>query len=395
MSTEYSAANASFVDNTGATQQIKLGKEIYAKAVESGMQVRDYINATYQTNEDKFGSTFDQLAAQANVFFTNDFGRGIKKATVAQMMDDRQAAGIVREGFPLSKLIFPAVVLAAVEDKLINRHEGDLQHFEKMIAVKDTISNSLFTRPVFNFDKVRDGNRSQPISQLTKPIMMGTLTVSETARKINTHSIGMMISDDAKQAATIDLFALSFTRLIESETLEAMDGYLNKLLTGDVDMGQGTLAAQTVTASSLDPASTTAANFTHKAYVKWLRKNNRKCHIDYVICDTDAYLTVTGRVGRPTVLTAEEFSNISLNPNRMVVNARMGEPHFFITEPGVLPANTLIGLDSRYALHRVTNLSANYEATERLLMQKGEQFRIDSGEIVYRLFDDAFSVLTF
>jgi len=389
-------SKAAIIDHLGHTQQISLGKEIYHKAAQSGVQVRDYINSTFKTDASKFGSAFDQLAAQANVFFSNDFGNGIRKTTLGQMLDDRQAAGgVVREGYPLSRLIFPAVVLAAVEDRLRTRSPGDLADFDSMIAIKDTINTDKFTRTIFNYDGVVSGRRKQPISQLTKPTMMGVLTTSDVARKINTYSLGFTMSNEAIRDTTIDLFALSLTRLKETEELENMDVYINKILTGDVDLGQGTLAAQTSTAASFDPASTSAANFTHKAYMRWLRKNNRKCNIDWIICDLDAKMVLDNRLGRPTVLTAEDISGFRLNQVNTVSNVNIVQPRVFVTEPGVLPANTVIGLDSRYALHKVTNLAANYEATEELLMQNGKQFRMDSGEIIYRLYDDAFSVLTF
>jgi hypothetical protein len=48
---------------------------------------------------------------------------------------------------------------------------------------------------------------------------------------------------------------------------------------------------------------------------------------------------------------------------------------------------------SRYAIHRVKSLTASYQAVEDLVMRRSTQMRFDHGEIVYRLFDEAFEVL--
>ena len=66
----------------------------------------------------------------------------------------------------------------------------------------------------------------------------------------------------------------------------------------------------------------------------------------------------------------------------------------FIVEDGVIPANTIMGLDSRYAIQRIKNSEAEYTAVEDFVMRKSTALRFDFGEIAYRLFDDAFDVLS-
>ena len=69
------------------------------------------------------------------------------------------------------------------------------------------------------------------------------------------------------------------------------------------------------------------------------------------------------------------------------------EPQIFIVNKGVIPTGIIVGLDSRFAIARIRNSEANYQATEQLVIRKGEQMRFDNGEIVYRQDDSAWTVL--
>ena len=62
-------------------------------------------------------------------------------------------------------------------------------------------------------------------------------------------------------------------------------------------------------------------------------------------------------------------------------------------EPGVVPANTIVGLDSRYAIRKITNLQAEYSAAQELVMRRGQELRFDFGEVATRMYDNAFDVL--
>ena len=53
----------------------------------------------------------------------------------------------------------------------------------------------------------------------------------------------------------------------------------------------------------------------------------------------------------------------------------------------------VVGLDSAWALRRYINVSANYEAIESFVLRRAKGFRVDHGEVLTRLFDDAFTVM--
>jgi hypothetical protein len=62
---------------------------------------------------------------------------------------------------------------------------------------------------------------------------------------------------------------------------------------------------------------------------------------------------------------------------------------------GVVPANQFVMLDTRYALARVTNVAANYAATEQQVLSRSSFWRWDLSEFVYRFRADALKVIDF
>lgn len=59
------------------------------------------------------------------------------------------------------------------------------------------------------------------------------------------------------------------------------------------------------------------------------------------------------------------------------------------------PAKTLLGFDANYGYHIVNSAMLNYSAAESYAMRRSTKYRVDYGMIGYRLFDEAWSVLTY
>ena len=66
----------------------------------------------------------------------------------------------------------------------------------------------------------------------------------------------------------------------------------------------------------------------------------------------------------------------------------------FVTNDPNWPANTIMGLDKAYGVHRVSSLSAQYSGIEQFAMKRSTMMRFDRGDMIYRLFDEAFEVLS-
>lgn len=383
-----------FFDSKGGIQEVTLDVSVYKEASDNSMTVAQLINTKYPTDAAKFGSAFDQFAAESGLFLASNQEFGIKAPTMQDVFLGKavmNAGVIVRDAAPASRILFPAVFLEAVENKLKSNTEGYVAMFDSMVAVDDSIAGPRFEQPVINYS-APEGARSKTIAQLAEPSVMMGITVADVARKIPTFSIGMQISTEALQATTLDFVTLALARQAEVERAARVDDYIQLFLNGDPDMGSAALTS--VTATSLDSTITsTAGLLTHKAWIKWLRTNFRKRHIDFVLCDLATALSIENRTGRP-VITNDDPNSPRINATAEVLNPAWQNVKIFLLEDGTIPANTVIGIDSRYAIRRVRNSQADYAAVEQYVLRKSQAMRYDFGESAYRMFDEAWTVLT-
>ena len=111
---------AAFIDDKGATQQLNLDVSMYRIAADNNMSLEQYINRQYPAQAN--GNTFDQLLASEGIFVRGNRDIGLRAATMDEVLNGRprmEAGVIVKDAIPASRILFPAAILAAVEDKLV------------------------------------------------------------------------------------------------------------------------------------------------------------------------------------------------------------------------------------------------------------------------------------
>lgn len=387
------------VDAQGNPHEVPVDVSMYRIAADNNMSFEQYVNTKYPTDSAKFGSTFHQLLANEGVFIRSDREFGIRSSNMGDLLNGRgrmEGGVVVKDAVPTSRILFPAAILSAVEDKLVPNLETNPNAFEAMIAQDDTIQGEKYERPVLNFSRP-EGARSQGISQMALPPTMLSITVSDISRKIPTYALGMEISDQAMRASSLDLVALALARQASVERNERVNGYILSLLNGDIDVGMAALSSisnKVRTAQSFDASITVAGKLTQRAWIKYLYNNRTKRQIDFIITDLDGALAIEGREGRWTVMN-DNAASPRIDTNMVVANRVLDDNvRVFITDDPAWPAGMLMGFDSRYAIHRVTSVSASYEAIEQFALKRSTAMRFDSGLIVERLFDDAFDCLS-
>jgi len=390
---------ASFIDNNGARQQVKLAVTMYREAAEAGQSFDQYINSIYPTAPDG-PSAYTQILASEGIFLKANKEYGIKSANLNDVLNGRpsqDASGtIVKEAVPNSRILFPAALMSAIENRLSVDQETTPNAFEKLIAVDDSINHDRFERAVLDFSRP-EAHRAQTISQLAMPNAMLSITVAEQSRRIPVIGLGLEISEQAIRATSLDLVGLALARQAATERNERANYYIMSLLEGDKDMDMVSLASiagKVRKASSFDATITTNGTLSHEAWIYWLAANSTKRRITHVITDLKTAMAIENRRGKPTNQTDNPGSpRIDAIPTIMNPSWDFNTK-IFITQNPDWPAGTILGLDQRYAIHRVKSLTAQYEAIEQLVMRRATQMRFDHGEIVYRLFDEAFEVLT-
>lgn len=396
---------ASFIDHTGAQAVVDLTPQIYREASEANLSLKAYLNRKYQ-GDPKVGTAYDQFKASLGLIIPKSHDFGLRAPTVAEVLDGRtiQAGAVTTStgtqyGGNESRTIFPSVVIDIIEAYMAKDRETDKGILEQLIAYDQSVNGTNFEQPVINYTDIANNGpetaRAQRIAQLSEPAALVRFTTSDKIRKIPTFSIGAEFSQQALKSTTLDLVGLTMARFLAVEQDARVYEAMADMIAGDLDVNTG--AISTATTAFYDPAAA-AGTVTHKSWVKFLRQSPKVLKISHVVCDIDTYLKVEARTGRPGS-NAYDPRLATIDPQAKVLNPVIGEDVVFwivdaATAGGPVAANTLVGIDSRYAIARVKNLDAEYQASEVFAMKRSEALRIDSGMIMYRLQNQAWAAMT-
>lgn len=386
-------------DRNGALVSVDFHAKEYLKAAEEGLTLSQYLTRKHgdKTDESKFGSVVGQFMASAGMFLGEDYATGLRPPTMKAVISEGIQLGAITRNdgtsntTPSGRLLFPEIIMRTIESELRESHDDFLAGWERCIATTASISGPKFEQPIINV-KAPEAQGSNPIAQLSEPDALVSITVSEYSRSITTKSIGLMISDQAQQATTLDLVQIILTAQARGERVRNVEEHISGIVSGDSDRGMSALS--TFKANTLDSAIVAAGALTHKAWIKYLRANYRKMSLNRIITTLDVALAIEGRSGKPTRDTVLVGEGSNFPTDMTVDNLSISAPAVLIVDDGVIGANTIVGLDRRYAIRRVINAQASYSAIEQYLMRRATGFRIDYGEYAHRLYDDAFSVMT-
>jgi len=283
---------------------------------------------------------------------------------------------------------------ALVEDKLVGDLSMNADQYDRMIAIDTTIADEWYLWPEANYS-APEAARSQAIAPLSKPANMLTLGTVEKSIRVPTFGLGIEWDTRAEKYLNLDFISLSIARQIAVERNARAEENLLAMLNGDADVGAASLASlgKVKTAVSLDAAATTG--ITQKAWMLWLYSNSKKRRIDWVVTDINGALAIQNRTGRP-VIVGDNGTSVRINTNERVANPTWNdEVNVFITDNPSWSAGTIMGIDSRYAIQRITSTNASYQAQEEFVLRRSAAMRFDTGTISRRMYNDAFEVLTF
>lgn len=391
---------AAFIDGNGQNQQVELNVGMYRQFAESGMTFQQGVNQLFPTDASKYGSTFEQLCASEGIYVKGNKTLGIRPSTMADVLEGRptQEANVnTRDSVPTSRILYPAVVLAAVEDKLAEDMVTTENALNDMIGQDVTINGDRYEWPVLNFDNAEKA-RGQRVAQLALPVSMIQITVSDTSRRLTGVSIGMEVSDQALKNTPLDFVALTIARQAAVERNEKAVGDLLAVWNGDVDTGDASLSSLGLVkrANQYDTTISAAGALTQKAWIKFLSEGSVRRTTSHIVTDIDTALVIEGRTGKPIVTTddpnSRRIDNLFevMNPTWPGSNVKL----FLVPEGTAWAANTIMSIDKRYSLRRVQSLTIAYNAIESYVMRRSTAMRFDYGVEVHRLFDDATTGMT-
>jgi hypothetical protein len=365
----------------------------YQAAANTNMSFKQLINSRCSDADPAYGNAFNQ-AVQAMGCYNRVHGQaqGLISPTLKQVftgMEAGAAVGNVQMGTitapdgsdhtPAGRIFYPEIVMDMMRDSLLRDNSDIEEAFNSMIAITDNVAGSLYTQPQINVTG-NEGVSSQPIAQGADPATMINITTSQVSRAIPTRSIGLQITDQAANFATVDLVATAIQAQSRGERIRMVDSDIAAVINGDTDAGFGALTG--VTLKSYDSANILAAGVaTHKAFLKMLHADYQKLSIDSAIMDIDTYLAFEERIGRPTQdkdMATDNRLNMKFRP----INFSLQDLNILIVDKTVVGANTALFLDSRFALRKVVDVTAQYEAVQAFVMRRMSQMRFDYGQHV-------------
>lgn len=379
--------------------EVPISLEDYKEADDLGLSFSQFVNRKYPTDTNKHGTAFQQLMAASGLVVSENSDYGLRPPTLKDIFDGKAElnGAVVRpdgtqRNTPAGRLLFPAVLIDLLENSLRENKESYNSAFLSMVALTRSVNSPKYDQVIIDYTKPRAA-RGIPIAQLAEPTRMLTITTSSVTRSMPTYSLGMEISREALQAATLDLIGLAVREhAIEERSDQLINDFVG-IVNGDTDAGETGLASVTAAASTYDAAATTG--LTQRAWVKYLRNGWRKRNITHVVCDIDAYLDIEARTGRPTSQN-NTMTDERLNPIPQIMLSGVGGVSVFTTEGSPFGTKKIVGLDASKALRRVIYAGAAYNAVEEFVMRKSTAMRMDWAERIESAgYKEAFQVLTY
>jgi hypothetical protein len=298
---------------------------------------------------------------------------------------------------PASSLVVPELILGFIEEELRADYGVEESAWNRMFALNQSVSTALWSQPMI--DVTAPGSQDvRAQAQNSLPAQQVGITSSMTSKAIGVASIGLQISDEAIRDVTLDLVAIIVREQTMGQRMRRLWKDLASVVTGNIDAGQEALTPVGFKATY---DSTAAANtITHAGYLKMLWDPSRIYSYDFMLGTLDAYQAIESRTGRPLMYDPNTTGNrgnegsYGLNPGMpALINFTTANPNMLLVPDGVVAAKQLCLFDSRYALARVQNVSAQYSATEKQIMTRSNFFRYDISEYVYRLREEAITVV--
>lgn len=379
----------SIIDASGLNHEYDPSLSDYRQAGEAGQSLQAFYAAKFGVED-----AFQQVCAGQGIFVSGNKLLGIRSTTMEEIMAPQAAGTIVKDGVPASRIMFPAVLMGAVENKLQVNRAQTVSALDQMIAYEASIGSERYEHPVIDFQRPEAG-RSRAVAQGALPPIVMTISVSDKSYRIPGSSIGIEVTDQALKATNLDLVVLALTRQAEVEANENAQGYMLNILQGDPDLNTQSLATLGLskTLRSYDPSAAVGA-VTHAGFIDYLSDNSTKRTLNWLVTDRNTARKIDQREGRPLAVNADEKGARFQTDFTIVNPAWATNLKLFLVQDPAWPAGTVMGLDSRYALRRVRSLSMDYTAVEDFVMRRVKQMRMDQGEHVTRMFDEAFQVLT-
>lgn len=378
-----------YAGDDGKQKVLECDVDIYKKAADAGMTLRQYMSATIHDVDRSKGHVLDQMMTVASL---NDsmlnIGSALTMAEIAGMASGSFRRPDGTDNSLGARLLYPQLILETLNANALRDDGSDiLAIWQRLVALTRNINGTKADQPIIDTSAPEE-SRSGRISQMAEPETIVSIITGDKSYRIPTYSIGLNISDEAMAATTIDLVRIVMEAQSRGNRIRTVNEQLRSMVLGDKDRGIEALPQTKI--GTFDPAIVADGTITKRALIKWLHSVQKTANIATVLTDIDTAITVDDAV-LPKV-TGQDSSKIATP--WAGVNLGITSPEIIPFDTDVFGAGIMVGLDPRYAIQRFVNISATYDAIEHYVMRKATSFRVDYGEMATRLYDEAWSVVS-
>lgn len=377
----------------GKEYELKAGLNLYKSAAENKRSVR--LEARYAAAEQgipwnaQAGDVLDQMYASSGMFDSKFGGNSLtvmdlSKVELADGFRRGDGGGDARTVG--ARLLFPEFIMETMRADALREDGGDIiSEWNKMVAVTTNVQGQRADQPIIDVSAPSEQNSGR-IAQLAEPETLVSITTGEKSYRIPTNSIGLLISDEARSATTLDLVRIVMEAQARGERIRRINAMLKAMVDGDEDYGITALSAKKT--KDYDSSLSSTGGMSKLAYLEWLRQEGLSTSINTVLTSLQNAISVDD-----SLMTVKMGDQSKIKAPFAGIDLALPTPKFHLFNPDVFGSTKLVGFDSRYAIQRFVNVDAAYEAIENYVMRRATAFRVDFGELASRLYDDAWSVL--
>jgi hypothetical protein len=119
---------AAYINAAGETHQVPLVLSMYREAFDQKLSLEQYLNQKFPDTAPGQASAYNQILASEGIFIKPNKEYGVRAASMDEILNGRRLADgsrvdlsagtILKEGVPASRILFPAAIMSAIEDKL-------------------------------------------------------------------------------------------------------------------------------------------------------------------------------------------------------------------------------------------------------------------------------------
>jgi hypothetical protein len=378
-------------NNSGQLVEKPVDHTIYKEAADQKITVPDLLMRKCGDADLSFGTPFEQALLHSGLIDKKHRPAGMVAPSMKDIMTENINLSAIRSpdgnNTAISaRMLFPQVILEVMRDYLTEDKSDFINGYNAMVGLTENVTSARVDQPTIDVRANENVSEGQ-IAQLSEPPALVNITVGDTTHRIPTDSIGLLISDEALEATSLDLVNIAMSAHARGKRIRMVENNIKNMVFGDSDIGMSALP--TVKANTFDSTITANGQITRRAWLKWLRAEYQKRSINSVMMTLDTYFQLED------VLLPKNYSGDprQTSVSNTLANMMVAPQNILLVDPSVVGEGMVVGLDNRYAIRRFVNVSASYEAIENFVLRRAKAFRVDHGEMSRRLYDEAWSVL--